>query len=341
MTDDIILDELVSAALLLADGGSVIEWPDESHGGHALAYAAAGWQVFPLHPYDCNCPGTRTRPGCATNEKARGKVPHTVHGVLDATTDLDQVAAWWTRWPNANIGGRLPAGVIAIDIDPRSGGLETWAAIVAEHGDIETRTAISGRGDGGRHLYVNHPGGTIKAGLGAGIDIKTHGGYTVLPPSIHAATGNRYQWHDVMAPIIAPPTWLASMLRPVVVAKVSTARTPSRYVGDSIADWYSTMHTWAQVLEPHGWTLISGDGDERGSQWRHPTATSPFSATIRTCCLFVYSPNTAFGDTNSITTAGNPHGFTKFRAFAVLDHGGDLSAAALAARSLHTARGAA
>jgi hypothetical protein len=56
--------------------------------------------------------------------------------------------------------------------------------------------------------------------------------------------------------------------------------------------------------------------------------------------LFVYSPNTAFGK-DSVTEAGIPHGFTKFRAFATLDHGGDLSAAALAARSLHTARGAA
>ncbi len=40
----------------------------------ALDYAAAGWHVFPCVP--------------------GGKRPATDHGLHDATTDLDQVAAW-------------------------------------------------------------------------------------------------------------------------------------------------------------------------------------------------------------------------------------------------------
>ena len=52
------------------------------------------------------------------------------------------------------------------------------------------------------------------------------------------------------------------------------------------------------------------------------------SATVRHGCLFVYSTNTPL----DITEAGDAHGYTRFRAYAVLDHGGDLSAAARALR---------
>jgi hypothetical protein len=40
--------------------------------------------------------------------------------------------------------------------------------------------------------------------------------------------------------------------------------------------------------------------------------------------LFVYSPNTPF----KVTESGNVNGYTKFRAFAVLNHDGDMSVAA-------------
>ena len=75
---------LASLTRLLAafPGVEIVElWPDDL-GGHALAYALAGWGVFPL----------------------RGKVP-TINkedggnGVLDATTNLDQIATWWTEMP--------------------------------------------------------------------------------------------------------------------------------------------------------------------------------------------------------------------------------------------------
>lgn len=299
------------ATVLEAFPGSTVEAIDDDDlGAHALAYAAAGWEVFPL----------------------RGKVPAIPksaggNGVLDATCDLDTIAAWWTRFPNANIGGRVPAGVVVVDIDPRSGGDQSWNELEAEHGAVDTRTALSGRGDGGRHLYFRHPGGKLRGSIGTGLDVKTHGGYTVLPPSIHPDSGQRYLWVDMTTPIVSPPSWLAELLRErPAPPKRATARIVSTFDGDSIADWYTASHTWADVLT--GWSLVSGSGDDDGSQWRHPTATHKWSATIRHGCLFCYSPNTRFERTD----ANETHGYTKFRAFAVLDHDGDLSAAAKAAR---------
>ena len=109
---------------------------------------------------------------------------------------------------------------------------------------------------------------------------------------------------------------------------------PSRFKADSLADTFNTITTWAAVLEPHGWTLVSGDGDERNSQWRAPGETETFSAQIRTCQLCVHSPHTAFGDGLKIATIlGHPISISKFRAFAILDHDGDLDAAANAIRA--------
>ncbi len=318
----------IAAQLVDELGATIEEWPTDDLGGQALAYACAGWAVIPLHSHDCSC--THGRAPCSTNARSRGKRPLTRRGISDATTDPAQVVEWWSRWPHANIGGRVPAGAFVVDVDPQSDGVDTWATLVAEHGEAATRTAWSGRGDGSRHMYFRHPGGPLNARLGTGIDIKTPAGYTVLPPSKHAATGDRYRWENPAAPIVAAPDWIIALARKKIVTKLPTS-TPNRtYVGDSVADWYSSTRSWGELLIRHGWVLVSGDGDSDGSCWRHPTASHAWSATTRHQLLFVYSTNTPFIPTD----ASAPAGHTRFRAFAVLEHHGDLKAAARAASAL-------
>lgn len=299
---------LTAAARLIVEfGATITEWPVDDLPGHALDYTAAGWAILP-----CD-----------------GKRPRTRNGVHDASTVFEQVVDWWARSPNANIGGRVPEGVCVVDIDPRNGGDETWAALTAVHTDLATRTVHTGRGDGGRHLYFRRPGGPLNTTLGDGVDVKA-AGYCLLPPSIHPDTGGRYRWADAAAPIVTPPDWLARLLRRTISAKAATARPADTYTGDSIAEWFTAAHTWADVLGPHGWALRAGDGDSDGSAWRHPTATADTSATIKHECLFVYSTSTTFEP----TTAGDTHGYTRFRAWALLNHQGDMRSAARAARVL-------
>jgi hypothetical protein len=149
----------------------------------------------------------------------------------------------------------------------------------------------------------------------------------VLPPSIHPDSGQPYRWDNVETPIVAPPAWLARMLRPPAPRiPTSTPRTSGFATVDSIADWFTANHTWGEILT--GWSCVHGDGEADGSGWRRPGASSPLSATIRHGCLFVYSTETPFQETEN----GDVQGYTKFRAWAVLEHHGDLSAAARAAR---------
>lgn len=300
--------DLHNEALVLRElGASVIAATDI--GTHAIEYAVNNWRIFPL----------------------RGKVPAIAkgRGVLDATSDTAQIAAWWGgRYAGCNIGARVPEAMIVIDVDPRHDGHTSLAALEDKHGPLpETLTTISGRGDGGRHLFFRRPAGKLTASrLGPGIDLKTPSGYVVMPPSIHPDSGQPYTRLD--NDVAAPPAWLVSLIAPAPITPAP--RSPRRlfplHTGPSVADEFSRSSSWSDILGPHGWQCLDADPDADGARWRHPTATSPSSATIRHSCLFVYSTNTPF----DVTTSEEPKGYTRFRAYAVLDHNGDLKAAARA-----------
>lgn len=155
-----------------------------------------------------------------------------------------------------------------------------------------------------------------------GFDLKSAGGFVVMPPTPHPATGHAYVAVDHP---IADAGWLARfVVKPKPVPRAKACPRVGRFTGDSPADWYTANHTWADVLEPHGWRCLNGTGDDDGDVWLHPTHTSDCSATISNGCLFVYSTSTVFEP----TSPGTPHGYTRFRAHAELNFGGDMPAAA-------------
>jgi hypothetical protein len=158
------------------------------------------------------------------------KRPLTVHGFHDASRDEAQVRAWWTRFPDAMIG--IPTGevsgvwVLDIDVDPVKGvnGFPLWSELIARNGEVPTTlTSITPRG--GRHLFfLWQPQLTIKSTQGIpgdGIDIRSNGGYVILPPSTRA-DGSQYRWDPQAgnAPVPAP-AWLIALISP---RKGSTGR---------------------------------------------------------------------------------------------------------------------
>ena len=296
----------------------------------ATHYAQAGLEVFPVNPRD--------------------KTPYVSQH--QATTDPDIIADWWDHWPTALIGHRISPRHVLLDIDPRHGGLDTWQALHEAIGQLPpTRGHLSGRGDHGGHIWWIRPADRLtirplnawaqERGHGhelpngkwsAGIDIlhRDHR-YTILPPSPHPDTHKPYQWIPGHG-LDIPPGVLPQLLVDLITDDTPPAPKPPPGPIDpaSIADWYSSAFSWPALLGHHGWTIVGGDGHSDGSRWRHPSATNSFSATIRHGCLFVYSPNTPF----DVTEQSDPHGYTLFRAYAQLDHHGDLTAAGRAARTL-------
>lgn len=106
----------------------------------ALYYAGRGLAVFPLRPRD--------------------KRPATENGCKAATTNEQQIADWWDRYPDCNIGiatGSLSGGLVVIDldIDEEKGinGYDSLKAWQRENGELpETWQSITGRG--GYHLSL-------------------------------------------------------------------------------------------------------------------------------------------------------------------------------------------
>jgi hypothetical protein len=195
----------------------------------ALALARRGFKVLPLHTptfrkngAPCSCHNV----GC----KSVGKHPRTRNGSKDATTDEATVRKLWGQWPKANIGIATGAdSFVTLDIDPKHGGDESLARLLAEYGEFDT-TLTSNTGSGGRHINFKHPGVKVKnvqgsTKLGAGLDFRGEGGYIVAPPSLHAS-GERYRWHDADASLAPMPDWLLAKLRQPAAKKKSRSSDP-------------------------------------------------------------------------------------------------------------------
>lgn len=182
----------------------------------ALSLADLGLYVFPLHGIrDGRC--TCANPECSSP----GKHPRIGGGAYAATTDREQIADWWAKWPNANIGVACEqSGIVVSDIDPQNGGEETWHALEKELGNDISNTWMVLTGGGGSHLYYRSPSDVqITSGnnrLGSGIDVKAAGGFVVGPGSMHAS-GVQYSWEHSLGPDVCelaplPPALLTRLV---------------------------------------------------------------------------------------------------------------------------------
>ena len=185
----------------------------------ALFYASKSLPVFPVKP--------------------KGKNPLTEHGCNDASTDVEQIKAWWSQWPNANIGiaTGAPLVVLDVDIDHDRGkyGDESLEALVQEFGPLpETWLCLTGGGGLHYYFYCDDPTVTIGSDLAPGLDFRGRGGYVVAPPSLHPS-GNRYEWEassdpaDGAAPA-AIPDWLLELIKGKAMTAKPTYEVPEAVI---------------------------------------------------------------------------------------------------------------
>ncbi|MCU1612774.1 MAG: primase [Frankiales bacterium] len=204
--------QMETGAVMSVPGGHVHGTASgrQSMAEHAAAYARAGLRVLPL-----NWP---TSAGCSCGHAdcpSPGKHPLTRSGKDDASTDIRKIAAWWTCWPEANIGLRPADGVVVLDVDPRAGGAKRLAELLAACGVELPPTQTANTGGGGIHAWYQCPA-PYRGHLCEGVDIKSSTGYVVAPPSMHAS-GRRYSW-ATQAEISVAPNWLRKLVRRPAVA---------------------------------------------------------------------------------------------------------------------------
>jgi Bifunctional DNA primase/polymerase, N-terminal len=224
----------------------------------ALAFARNGHAVFPVNwPVEhngrlrCSCGSDgRGRPCTAPAKHPYGRLAP--NGIRSATTESGVIKHWFGYLaPQANLGVTTDR-LVVIDIDPRHGGDESFAALEREHEVPSTWRVLTG--GGGEHIVFACPDGVAISNvvaalmdnppLGRGVDIRARGGYVVAPPSRHIC-GRAYAWsvdhHPQNMPLAPAPDWLIARLSNPPQTQPQSRTEPAN-TGTPIAS-----DTWSQL----------------------------------------------------------------------------------------------
>lgn len=111
----------------------------------------------------------------------------------------EEIKAWWTKFPEANIGiiTGLISGIAVIDIDEPSQAKPVLAELIPD----SLVFPICKTPSGGEHWYFSCTDSklTNNSRLVAGADLRANGGYVVAPPSING-TGKGWRWVEDLKP---------------------------------------------------------------------------------------------------------------------------------------------
>lgn len=220
----------------------------------ALAYAALGWPVLPLHP--------RAKTPLGSLVKT---------GLLEASSDIDVVRGWWGRQPGANIGLRtgIAFDVVDLDGDAAMASLKTLVPGYKHPGPV----SATGKG---WHLLFQPTGARNAANKLPGIDFRGQNGYIVAPPSVHP-NGHQYLWAKE-GPLPPPSEWLDTIVTPKREAFSGSSIDPDD-LDPIVNTWMSTFGT----MEGHGLHVL-GDRYITSCVWHDDSTPS----------LVLYPENNSF-----------------------------------------------
>lgn len=150
--------------------------------------------------------------------------------------------------------------------------------------------------------------------------VRLTGGPTTTPT---ITMDEREAFHGILATLGTDLAETQDTLEPSIFSTHhQNANTGSLFSGLTPGDDYENKTDWAQILEPHGWTMTFSRGRTR--YWCRPGKKNQISATTGRADdrdrLYVFSSNGAPFETDVP--------YTKFGAYALLEHGGDHSKAA-------------
>jgi hypothetical protein len=144
----------------------------------ALEYASMGYSVIPVVEGD-----------------KKPKIKWQEFQTRKAT--VEEITAWWTKWPKANVG--IVTGAISelcvVDLDRYKPGYDQTIELEYFPDSLITPSAITPRG--GSHLYFLGPPDPISGGADIlpGIDLRAEGNFIVAPPSQNGS-GHSYKWAE-------------------------------------------------------------------------------------------------------------------------------------------------
>lgn len=305
--------------------------------GTALAFHAAGIVALPVRTDGSKAPGL-------SSWRAYQQTPPTV----------DELLGWFGGTTTDGIGvltGAISGNLEMVELEGRAvtaGALDELERLADDNGIAELWTRIregycESTPSGGIHLLYRVTGGEVRRNTKLARDedrqvlaeSRGEGGFVVVAPSFGRShpSGVAWQLHaggiEQIAEITADERDLLwAVISMLDRAPVREAYTPSLPLGSSDGtrpgDDYDARTTWAEILEPRGWTACRRMG--KGHAWTRPGKSIGISATTGQSAdgvdrLYVFSSSTEFEPERP---------YSKFAAYTLLEHGGDYSAAARA-----------
>jgi len=245
----------------------------------------------------------------------------------------------------AVLGGAASGGLEILDFDDPTT-LAPWAEQVkAKLPDLLATLPVARTPSGGTHVFYRcvEVGGNMKLAQGLDpatgeiltrIETRGEGGYAVIPPTPARYHPDNRPYRLLRGDLCAVPTitpaersvlldtaCLFNTYQPPEVQRPPRTRNPLTY-SDRPGDAYNANTSWDDLLTRHGWKLLRTHGNI--CYWQRPGKTG------EGC-----SATTGHGDYDTLYIfSSNAYpfepgrGYTKFTALALLEHGGDVSAAA-------------
>jgi len=199
------------------------------------------------------------------------KRPLTEHGLLDATNDPTIFAAWWRKWPGANMGIALGAsGLVAVDaeglIKHGVDGCAGWERLKQERGFSDEGAWLQDTPSGGLHVVFSDPYGEIQpandARLGGhGYEVRAGGQYILGPGAFANGEGDNGRYSGMYRPLnqwIGTPAPVPQPLREYLLKIAGNGSKPQRAppVGDAIPSGSrnATLASLAGTMRRRGMT---------------------------------------------------------------------------------------
>lgn len=267
-------------------------------------------------------------------------IPWKKYQQTPATTT--QILDWYTQHPDWGLGvicGKVSGNLEMLELEGRAQHLEDDICDLAENsslGDLFSTVAYMGWSEespsGGVHYFYRTEQPTAgNTQLAKDADAKIlaetrgEGGFVVVAPTdgTHHQTGKPWTIRtDMKIPTLTvedhEALWalFQAQNQHLPADPPQPAQTSSTVVGLRPGDDYETKTSWGEILEPHGWTPVFTTGNT--TYWRRPGKNTGVSATTGHATdrdrLYVFTTSTSFQPEVP---------YTKFGAYALLNHDGD------------------
>ncbi|QQR80743.1 MAG: bifunctional DNA primase/polymerase [Deltaproteobacteria bacterium] len=239
------------------------------------------------------------------------------------------------------IAGKISGNLEVLDFD-KPGIFEKWANLVREYNpELLSKLPQYETPSGGAHVCLRCSiiGHNQKLALDmAGevlIETRGEGGYIVAAPSPASCHPAHREYVHIGGPVLPNVPTISPQEREILFECArSFNQKPKRiengdYKSEPLkngelrpGDDFNQRTSWEEILQPSGWKIEKISGSTK--YWRRPGKTDPgCSATTGYCgdLLYIFSSNAGPFEADK--------GYSKFAAFALLNHNGDFKAAAI------------